>query len=103
MRFAAFAAALLLCPVSFAVAHAESRVFVIVNQADGYGVDRCLAMGQSCGTQVALAYCKSRDFNQVVAFQKVDASDVTGSLPAQAGKACPSGACTDLVAITCER
>ncbi len=102
MRFAALAAALLLCPVALSVAQAESRIFVIANQADGYGVDRCLSMGQRCGTPVAQAYCKSRDYNQAVAFQKIDPSDVTGSLPTQVDKACPSGTCA-LVAITCER
>ena len=27
-------------------ASADSRVFIIANQADGYGVDQCLAMGE---------------------------------------------------------
>ena len=43
-------------------AQAEKRIFIIANNADGYGVDRCLASGASCGAAVATAYCKSRDF-----------------------------------------
>jgi hypothetical protein len=30
-------------------AHAEKRVFIIANNGDGYGVDRCLASGAACG------------------------------------------------------
>jgi hypothetical protein len=32
---------------------AESRVFIIANHADGYGVDRCLANGEPCGVSRA--------------------------------------------------
>ena len=42
-------------------AQAEKRTFIIANNADGYGVDRCLATGASCGIPVATAYCQSRD------------------------------------------
>ena len=30
-------------------AQAERRVFIIANDPDGYGVDRCLATGATCG------------------------------------------------------
>src|SRR5262245_59010965 len=30
-------------------AQAERRTFIIANNADGYGVDRCLARGDKCG------------------------------------------------------
>ena len=30
-------------------ASADSRVFIVANQADGYGVDQCLAKGDKCG------------------------------------------------------
>ena len=36
-----------------ASAQAERRVFIIANNADGYGVDRCLATGARCGVAVA--------------------------------------------------
>jgi hypothetical protein len=34
-------------------ASAETRVFIIANQADGYGVDQCLASGEKCGASAA--------------------------------------------------
>ena len=37
-----------------APAAAENRVFIIVNHADGYGVDRCLATGATCGAPRAI-------------------------------------------------
>jgi hypothetical protein len=39
--------------VAASAAFAETRVFIIANQADGYGVDQCLAKGDKCGAQVA--------------------------------------------------
>jgi len=45
-------------------ASADSRVFIVANQADGYGVDQCLAMGEKCGAHAAQSYCQSRDFAQ---------------------------------------
>ena len=66
MRFTfavlAFTAAIL----SATSASAEQRMFIIANNADGYGVDRCLASGASCGAAIAAAYCRSREFNQAV-------------------------------------
>lgn len=101
MRSLIVVAVLFLCGV--ASARAETHTFVIVNEADGYGVDRCLARGESCGRRVALTYCQSRNFSQVVGFEKVDRADITGSVPTQLASTCPGGNCSDLVAITCER
>jgi len=36
--------------------------FIIANQADGYGVDQCLAKGDKCGAHAARSYCQSREF-----------------------------------------
>jgi hypothetical protein len=47
--------------LSASAASADSRVFIIANQADGYGVDQCLAMGEKCGAHAARSYCQSRD------------------------------------------
>jgi hypothetical protein len=80
-------------------AEAETRIFIVGND-DGYGVDRCLATGASCGAAVARAYCRSQAFADARSFRKVAQSDVTGSLPAK--PAC-HGACGDLVAIECTR
>ncbi len=82
-------------------AHADSRVFIIANQPDGYGVDLCLARGESCGAPAARAYCRSRDFAQAVSYRRVDPDEVTGAVPATAG--CTQGVCGEFVAITCRR
>ena len=50
--------------MSGAVAHAEKRLFILANQADGYGVDSCLATGAACGKPVANSYCRSHAFTQ---------------------------------------
>ncbi len=83
-------------------ASAEKRVFIISNNADGYGVDRCLASGSRCGSAAATAYCKSRDFAQASSFHKVDKDDITGAIPAT-GSSCPGGDCDQYVAIECSR
>jgi hypothetical protein len=83
-------------------AQAEKRIFIIANNADGYGVDRCLATGASCGTAVATAYCKSREFSHAASFRKVDREEITGAVTAS-GSACRGGACDEFVAIECAR
>ena len=69
-------------------AHAEKRIFIIANDADGYGVDRCLAIGADCGKAVANSYCHSHEFAQAVSFRKVDRDDITGAIPADPTSAC---------------
>jgi hypothetical protein len=96
-------AAILLCALGAASAEAEKRIFIIANNADGYGVDRCLAGGGSCGAAVASAYCRSREFAEAVSFRKVDRDDITGAVPASGSGACRGGACEDFVAIECAR
>ena len=96
--------AVLVCGLLFVVsaAHADSRVFIVANQADGYGVDQCLAKGDKCGAHAALSYCKSRDFAQVSSYRRVDPDEITGSVP-KAGGNCGRGGCDEYVAITCQR
>ena len=60
---------------------ADTRVFIIANQADGYGVDQCLARGDKCGAHAARSYCQSRDFSQATAYRRVDPDEIT-HLPA---------------------
>ena len=36
-------------------AHADSRIFIVANQPDGYGIDQCLAKGENCGAPAARA------------------------------------------------
>ena len=83
-------------------ASAETRVFIIANQADGYGVDQCLAKGDKCGAHAARSYCRSRDFAQASSYRRVDPEEITGSVP-KSGANCPRGGCDEYVAITCER
>jgi hypothetical protein len=80
-------------------AQAEKRTFIIANNADGYGVDRCLATGASCGNTVATAYCKSRDYLQAASFRKVDRDEITGVVPSKNG----TFARDEFVAIECLR
>jgi hypothetical protein len=80
-------------------AQAEKRVFIIANNSDGYGVDRCLATGAKCGVAVATAYCRARDFAQVASFRKIDHDEITGAVPSTNG----SSGRDEFVAIECLR
>ncbi len=100
MRSLLAAAAVLILGMSAALA--EKRVFIIANNSDGYGIDRCLANGSTCGNAAANAYCKSREFAQAVTFQKVDRGEITGAVPTTT-PACRGATCEEFVAITCSR
>jgi hypothetical protein len=96
--------ALLACVFLLAAsaASADSRVFIVSNQADDYGVDQCLASGEKCGAHAALSYCRSRDFAQATSYRRVDPDEITGSVP-NAGESCKHAGCNEYVAITCQR
>jgi hypothetical protein len=100
-----FLPSLLACMVVLAAsaASADSRVFIIANQADGYGVDQCLARGEKCGAHAARSYCQSRDFAQASSYRRVDPDEVTGSVPKATGENCNHAGCNEYVAITCQR
>src|SRR5438067_9994133 len=99
-----FPSTLLTCAFVFtaSAASADTKVFIIANQADGYGVDQCLAKGDKCGAHAALSYCRSRDFAQAASYRRVDPDEITGSVP-KAGGNCSRGGCEEYVAITCQR
>lgn len=80
---------------------AERRMFIIQNDADGYGVDRCLANGEHCGSAAANSYCKSHAFAQAASYRKVDRDDITGAIPGV--DACSGTKCPALVAIVCTK
>jgi len=78
---------------------AERRMFIIQNDADGYGIDRCLANGEHCGSAAANSYCQSHAYAQASTYSKVERDD--GAIPGV--DACRGTNCPDLVAIVCTR
>ena len=96
---AAFAAVLF----AAAAAQADKRIFIIANNADGYGIDRCLASGESCGRAAANSYCRAREFAQALSFSKVDRDDITGAIPSSGPGSCHGATCDNFVAIVCSR
>lgn len=95
--------AIAIAVLSAASAQAERRLFIIANDASGYGVDRCLANGASCGAAAAAAYCRSREFNSAVSFRKVDREEITGAVPTGPSGTCRGNTCGTFVAIECNR
>ena len=100
MRAHHFLATLSLLAGTALPAQAENRLFVIANNPDGYGVDRCLATGASCGRAIAAAYCQSRDFQTAVSYRKIERERLTGLVLASEQI---SGSNEALVAIECSR
>ncbi|MBR0695122.1 hypothetical protein [Bradyrhizobium lablabi] len=82
---------------------ADSRVFIVANEADGYGIDQCLARGDKCGAYAARAYCQSRDFAKATSFRRVDPDEITNAVPHAANRKCTKNSCGEYVAITCQR
>ena len=87
--------------LSAAHAAGDRRMFIIPNDADGYGVDRCLANGENCGRAAANSYCQSHQFAQAASYRKVDREEITGAIPGV--DSCRGPKCPDLVAIVCTR
>ena len=102
MRASIFAAALTAGLLHAGAATAENRTFIIPNNPDGYGVDRCLANGERCGSVVATSYCQSQSFVQARSFRRVDRDEITGAVPTSGRNAC-IGSCESFVAIECTR
>jgi hypothetical protein len=98
----AFTACLFLALATGTIARAETRVFIIANEGDGYGIDQCLARGDKCGAHAALSYCRSRQFASASSYRSVDLDEITGSVP-KAPRNCARGRCNGYVAITCQR
>jgi hypothetical protein len=98
--FALLACAFLLPP---SIATADSRVFIIANQADAYGVDQCLAKSEKCGAHAARSYCQTRNFADASSYRRIDPDEITGSIPNAGGQICSHAGCSEYVAITCQR
>jgi hypothetical protein len=84
-------------------AFADSRIFIIPNHPDGYGIDQCLAKGDRCGAPMANAYCHQRDFVDATEFRRVDPDEITGAVPDSNARKCTGFGCAEYVAITCQR
>src|ERR1700744_2767167 len=103
MRFAFAISAAAALFIAATGVHAEKRMFIVANDGDGYGVDRCLASGAPYGAAVATSYCKARELAQALCYRKVDRDDITGSIPVGDPTSCKGGACDNYVAIECSR
>ena len=101
-RFAGVGIALVVSCLWFGTAAAENRTFIIPNNPDGYGLDRCLANGEKCGAAVATTYCQSQSFARANSFQRIEKDEITGAVPTSGSNAC-IGSCESYVAIICSR
>jgi len=99
MRQLLFAAVVLAGAAISSAAQAEKRTFIIANNSDGYGVDRCLATGAKCGVPVATAYCQSRQYSEAASFRRIDRDEIAGGVPSTNG----TSARDEFVAIECLR
>ena len=81
-------------------ARAETKIFFVENQPDGYGIDQCLASGAKCGKPMARAYCQSREYGEAVSYRKAEPDEMS---KATGDAACTAGSCVDFVAIECQR
>jgi hypothetical protein len=99
----------LVAPIAFTVilasalyGRAETKIFFVENQPDGYGIDQCLASGAKCGKPMASAYCQSRQYGEAVSFRKVEPEELPAD-KAGSDATCRASGCVDFVAIECER
>ena len=102
MRASIFGATLTAGLLIASAAIAENRTFIIPNNPDGYGIDRCLANGERCGSVVATSYCQSQSFAQARSFRRIERDEITGAVPTSGRNACV-GSCESFVAIECTR
>jgi hypothetical protein len=84
---------------------ADRQIFVIANDADAYGVDRCLVSNAACGTTVANTYCHSHEYAQALSFRKVEPDGIAGAVATRLSddRSCSGSRCGEFVAIECSR
>lgn len=102
MRTVSVGLVAMLCLCVATSANAERRMFIVANDFDGYGIDRCLASGEKCGAAAAKAYCKTQAFAEASTYHKVDRNDITGGPTASDAQGCQNSTC-NVVAIVCTR
>ena len=93
----------ILCLCLAPAAQAERRMFIIANDGNSYGIDRCLATGAKCGAAAANAYCKTHQFAEAASYRQVDRNDITGAIPAGGSGGCKGPRCDNIIAIVCVR
>jgi hypothetical protein len=101
MRKVLIGAVALFC-LSSGASRAEQHRFLVANDADGYGIDRCLASGEKCGAAAANAYCRTQAFTAAAKYHKADQDDLTGAITKDASATCQPSTC-EAVAIVCLR
>lgn len=77
----------------------DIRLFIVANEPDGYGIDRCLANSLPCGQRAAHAYCKARNYANVLAYTRFVEQDELVKVASVLS--CPNGQCANYIAITC--
>jgi hypothetical protein len=102
MRTVSVGLAALLCLSLVTLAKAERHMFIVANDADGYGIDRCLAFGEECGAAAANAHCKTQAFIEASTYHKVDRSDIPVASLSGIPNSCHDNGC-NAVAIVCTR
>jgi hypothetical protein len=101
MRTVLMAAIALFCLCS-GISRAEQHRFLVANDADSYGIDRCLASGEKCGAAAANAYCRTQAFAAAATYHKIDQDDLAALVSKETRGNCQPGRC-DVVAIVCLR
>ena len=71
-----------------APAAAENRIFIIANNADGYGIDRCLANGERCGVDGRDRLLPVAVVRAGESFRKIERDEITGAVPTSGKNAC---------------
>jgi hypothetical protein len=95
-RIVLLAACLAAATLTLTPALAETQIFVVDN-TDGYEIDRCLAAGEPCGALAAAAICRTRQYEKAVEYGNVRADEITASVARRAIKT------AQVVAVTCSR
>ncbi len=107
MQFSSAFAACMFVTMLSTSALADSRVFIVANQADSYGIDQCLANGEKCGGPAARIYCQSQNFTHATSYRRIASDEVTGTVfkmaDTKATETCGPDGCGEYVAITCQR
>ena len=95
-RIILLAACLAAATPALTPALAETQIFVVDN-TDGYEIDRCLAAGEPCGALAAAAICRARQYDRAVEYGNVRAEEITNTV------AQPAIRTARVVAVTCSR